>query len=312
MGEDWKSHISKSFNDAVRDYRGWDGTFSDPTELINQKVDLLSNIKTESEDIEKDENQKKDYINYLKNKNNITKILDLIKNKKLSNNKIKTEIKKLLKNPEDINNFLQAVLDKRFSKKETKEVTSTASSGSYEPLFGDMKEEKLKGGKSDNKNFTDLVKKYKNKSTEQLKLQFNKGLKVEMEHTENKNVAKEIVLDHLFEDPNYYTKLKKVETKEATSTASSGSYETPKMWAKSLSKKDWGGRRKTQIPGGKFVQVKKKCKRFPYCNQGDIKALKIFENQTLNKVINEISDKYDIHKDLIIDIISNEFKKLNK
>jgi hypothetical protein len=308
----FKSAISQAFSNVVRDFRGYEGKNIDPTEAINTKNELLSQIKTESEDIENDKNGKKDYIDYLKNKNNIPKILDLIKNKKLSNNKIKTEIKKLLKNPEDINKFLQSVLDKRFSKKETKETTSTsgASGMSYDsPLFGDMKEEKLKGGKADNKTFTDLLKKYKNKSTEQLKLQFNKGMRVEMEHTDDKKFAKEIVLDHLFEDPNYYTKLKKVETKEATSTASSGSYETPKMWAKSLNKKDWRGRSKTQLPGGKFVQVKKKCKRFPYCNQGDIKALNIFENQTLKNTIKKVSEKYDIHEDIIKDIIMTEMNK---
>jgi hypothetical protein len=84
------------------------------------------------------------------------------------------------------------------------------------------------------------------------------------------------------------------------------------MWAKSTSKKDWRGKAKTQIPGGKFVQVKKKCKRFPYCNQGDINALKLSENQTLSKVISNISRDYNIHEEHIKDIILYEFRKLNK
>lgn len=37
------------------------------------------------------------------------------------------------------------------------------------------------------------------------------GMKSESEHTTDKEVAMEIVLDHLSEDPHYYTKLKKVE-----------------------------------------------------------------------------------------------------
>lgn len=37
------------------------------------------------------------------------------------------------------------------------------------------------------------------------------GIEVEMEHTNDKAIAKEIALDHLTEDPKYYTKLKKVE-----------------------------------------------------------------------------------------------------
>jgi len=108
--------------------------------------------------------------------------------------------------------------------------------------------------------------------------------------------------------------IKKTETKEATGSASSGSYETNAAWAKSTSKKDWRGKSKTQIPGGKFVQVKKKCKKFPYCNQGDIKALKIFENDTVKKVITNISKKHNISENVIKTILSYEYEnsKSNK
>jgi hypothetical protein len=41
--------------------------------------------------------------------------------------------------------------------------------------------------------------------------EFKKGIAVEMEHTTDREVAKEITLDHLFEDPKYYDKLAKVE-----------------------------------------------------------------------------------------------------
>ena len=88
-----------------------------------------------------------------------------------------------------------------------------------------------------------------------------------------------------------FGKPKKVEATESTGTGSSGSYETPAAWAKSTKKKDWRGKSKTQIPGGKFVTIKKKCKKFPYCNQGDIKALKLYENETVKKVIKKISLK---------------------
>jgi len=37
------------------------------------------------------------------------------------------------------------------------------------------------------------------------------GIKVEMEHTSDKSVAERIALDHLYEDPKYYTKLKDIE-----------------------------------------------------------------------------------------------------
>jgi hypothetical protein len=186
-----------------------------------------------------------------------------------------------------------------------------------------------------------------------LKKELRKGAAVEKEHTDSVKMARKIAKDHLWEDPHYYNKLKKMETKEATgsgsaggyveplfpnlesmseacwkgyrrvggkmkngkmvpncvpikesiwtevnfkpifneskveakeatSTASTGSYEVPGAWAKSTKKKDWRGKSKTQIPGGKFVQVRKKCLKFPYCNQGDIKALKLTE-QNMNK-----------------------------
>jgi len=173
--------------------------------------------------------------------------------------------------------------------------------------------------------------------------QLHKGTKVEMEHNMGKEEAQKIALDHLEEFPDYYTRLKKaeaaeatgagsaggfegpiafkdsefvrrsfdetpkkIEATEATGAGSSGSYETTAAWAKSTKKKDWRGASKTQIPGGKFVQVKKKCKKFPYCNQGDIKALKIWENKMLQKVITDISKKQNISESVIKNIIAYE------
>ena len=44
-----------------------------------------------------------------------------------------------------------------------------------------------------------------------LRKQLEDGINVEKEHTTKSSVAKEIALDHLNEDPEYYIKLKKVE-----------------------------------------------------------------------------------------------------
>jgi hypothetical protein len=44
-----------------------------------------------------------------------------------------------------------------------------------------------------------------------LKNQMYLGIEVEMEHTEDPSIAAEIAKDHLTEDPDYYTKLKKIE-----------------------------------------------------------------------------------------------------
>lgn len=100
------------------------------------------------------------------------------------------------------------------------------------------------------------------------------------------------------------------ETTEATTSSSSGSYETPAMWAKSTKKKDWGPSRKTQYPGGSFVKVKKKCTKFPYCNQGDINALKLSKNESVKEAIKNVSKKYNISEDVIKTILEYEYSKI--
>ncbi len=49
---------------------------------------------------------------------------------------------------------------------------------------------------------------------EDIQRELLKGIRVEKEHTSKDEVAREIALDHLAEDPQYYTKLKKVETNQ--------------------------------------------------------------------------------------------------
>jgi hypothetical protein len=229
----------------------------------------------------------------------------------------------------------------------------------------EMKEtNKLKGGKSDNMSLGDIATKHKI-DVEKLTKQFIKGVKVEMEHTKDKKMAVEIAMDHLAEDPNYYTKLKKierqetdeatssgssgafegplfggetefakksdsetpkldegiavgamgldkVEAKEATGSGSVGGYSSPAMWAKSTKKKDWGPSRKTQIPGGGFVKVKKKCTKFPYCNQGDINALKITKNESVKEAIKNVAKNMGISENVIKTILEHEYEKNQK
>jgi hypothetical protein len=76
--------------------------------------------------------------------------------------------------------------------------------------------EKLKGGLSDKKTLEDIAKKHDSKGyydtvnmVQSLKKQLDMGIEIEMEHTNNENVAIEIALDHLWENPKYYSKLKK-------------------------------------------------------------------------------------------------------
>ncbi len=48
-------------------------------------------------------------------------------------------------------------------------------------------------------------------SVEQIQQQLDKGMQVELEHTNNHSVAKEIALDHLGEYPDYYDRLSQME-----------------------------------------------------------------------------------------------------
>lgn len=40
-----------------------------------------------------------------------------------------------------------------------------------------------------------------------------KGIEVELEHASDRKIAEEIAMDHLTEDPRYYEKLKKIESR---------------------------------------------------------------------------------------------------
>jgi hypothetical protein len=244
--------------------------------------------------------------------------------------------------------------------------------------------EKLKNGDSDNLTLLDLAKKHSyddskdstnhkniDKMLELLKQQLDKGIKVEMEHTEDVKVAKEITMDHLSEDPMYYDKLKKMETKEetgadssgsfsgpafggvilkkdlyklhntkkynmneeevefkeATDASSSGSYDVPLFGKTSKGRRDplridgeksikqsravkdkkfpkWGG------PDSVFVKVKDKCKKFPYCNQGDINSIELLEIEELNESISEISKELGVPYKEIEKIVLNEIKQI--
>ena len=73
-----------------------------------------------------------------------------------------------------------------------------------------IKEDVIAGGLAKGMTLSDVAEKH-GVSIDILVSEFKKGIKVEMEHTTDREVAKEIALDHLFENPNYYTNLAKVE-----------------------------------------------------------------------------------------------------
>ena len=161
----------------------------------------------------------------------------------------------------------------------------TETSISTKPEGGPVNEDKIKGGKADGMDIMDVAKMH-GMSVDELYNEFSDGVKHEMEHTSEMMVAIEIALDHLYEDPEYYTKLSKIEkggeTTEATTSSSVGVYDAPfgsgkkdplKLSNPDTVEKELRSVRDKNFPkfggkGGKYVKVKKKCSKFPYCNQG--------------------------------------------
>lgn len=115
------------------------------------------------------------------------------------------------------------------------------------------------------------------------------------------------------------------EFKEATDASSSGAYDVPlfgktpkgrrnplkidgeKSIKQSRAVKDknfpkWGG------PDAVFIKVKEKCKKFPYCNQGDINAIEMLEMEELNLAITEIANEMKVPFKEIEKIVLNEIK----
>ena len=68
----------------------------------------------------------------------------------------------------------------------------------------------LKGGKSEGMSLSEVAKVH-NMNAEQLRLQLQKGIKHELEHTDKITDARRIALDHLVEFPDYYDRLDKIE-----------------------------------------------------------------------------------------------------
>ena len=67
----------------------------------------------------------------------------------------------------------------------------------------------------------------------------------------------------------------------------------------------WGG------PDSVFVKIKEKCKKFPYCNQGNTGAIEIVrEDKEIQMAITQISKKYGISHQQVENIVLNEIKQI--
>lgn len=73
-----------------------------------------------------------------------------------------------------------------------------------------LNEDEIEGGKADDLTPKDIAKKF-NLPLSHIEKQIKMGIKVELEHTNDRILAKEIATDHLAEMPDYYTRLKKME-----------------------------------------------------------------------------------------------------
>ena len=61
-----------------------------------------------------------------------------------------------------------------------------------------------------------------------------------------------------------------------------------------------------------MLKIKKKCTKFPYCNQGDINNIKISKNESVKEAINNVSRKTGVSKNVIMTILEHEYEKINK
>jgi hypothetical protein len=192
-----------------------------------------------------------------------------------------------------------------YSKIETKETTSTGGgSGSYEgPLSGPKmsmwadeapKKIQAKGGPVEEEK--ELDEKWSEKYKKSIDCNNPKGFSQKAHCQGRKKHMKE-------ED----TEIEKGEFKEATGASSAGQYSGPMFLAKDS--KNWRGGKKPIYKGGKFVRVKKKCKNFPYCNQGDIKALKIWEDDDLTEAIKNVAKTKNIHENIVRAILLHEIEE---
>jgi hypothetical protein len=106
--------------------------------------------------------------------------------------------------------YINGAPDSDDVKKNSKKLNNKGMSG-YEEIDEIAVEiDNIPGGLAKGMTLSDIAK-HHNISLQTLKNEFIKGYAVEREHTTDTNIAKEIALDHLYEDPNYYSKLSKIE-----------------------------------------------------------------------------------------------------
>jgi hypothetical protein len=225
----------------------------------------------------------------------------------------------------------------------------------------------IKGGKADKMSVEDIARKH-SVFAGTIEKELEMGVKVEMEHTDNEDEAREIAMDHLVELPDYYTRLHQMEKegeaemeepKEVTDAGSSGAFEpalsTPilkrdiqnfklkkqevdevtgaDVSAGAMYDAPIGTKKKDPLelderpksgsitaastdnmiatkkgfpkfggPDAKFVEIKPKCKKYPYCNQ-----MSGMDNLTLYEAaLHQAAKKYGLTIQQVQEIVIKE------
>jgi len=87
---------------------------------------------------------------------------------------------------------------------------------------------------------------------------------------------------------------KKIEATEATGSDPVGAYDAPGFQDVNMKGNTTKGQgsswKKTQIPGGGFVNIDKKCKTFPYCSQGNSKDNPVKVSKTSSAMFEAIKN----------------------
>ena len=99
------------------------------------------------------------------------------------------------------------------------------------------------------------------------------------------------------------------EFKEATTSSSVGAYDVPGFQDINMKGNTLKGKgrswKQTQIPGGSYVEIDKKCKTFPYCNQGNSGAVKYRKSKSKSP-LQEAIENVSLNTGLTVD----EIKKI--
>lgn len=103
------------------------------------------------------------------------------------------------------------------------------------------------------------------------------------------------------------------EFKEATDSSSVGPYDANSFENINMRGNTTKGRgrswKQTQIPGGSYVDINEKCKKFPYCNQGNtgaVKYRKTKKKSPIQEAIENVSLRTGLSVSEIKNLIINE------